>query len=106
MLASFVLRPSNLIHGDASPIFQAQNTLLVPPESVEISEESRFLLVARPARFRQGWQSVAAAQRVGLGLAATDPRFVSVPTPALDQPCRQCRVRRRRDWGAENRGGH
>ena len=57
-------------------------------------------------RFRQGWQSVPGAQRVGLGLAATDPRPVSVPTPALDRPRRRRRVCRRRYWGAANGSGH
>ncbi len=32
---------STLIHGDASPIYQPQSILLVPPSSVEIREECR-----------------------------------------------------------------
>ena len=44
-----------------------------------------LLLVARPARFRQGRQGLAGAQRVGLGLAAPDSRLVSATIVTVDR---------------------
>src|SRR5271165_3279510 len=56
MLASFRVEVfSTLIHGDASPNFQAQNTLLMPPSSVEIREECQNFLSNSFIALSQVW---------------------------------------------------
>jgi hypothetical protein len=68
MLASFRVEVfSTLIHGDASPIYQPQNILLVPPSSVEIREECRNLALFLGIRVDQ----VSIAERILPSLAVS-----------------------------------
>jgi hypothetical protein len=89
-LRPFLLRAGNLIHEDASPDFQAQNELLMPPSLAEITEESPFSCSRRDA-LRQHprrligacrWKCSNSSQGSNLTICETDT-FGIVPKSAV-----------------------
>ncbi len=89
-LRPFLLRAGNLIHEDASPDFQAQNELLMPPSLAEITEESPFPCSRRDALRQHSrrligacrWKCSNSSQGSNLTICETDT-FGIVPKSAV-----------------------